>query len=75
MLGVPKRQNGKLLLFVMGKKHIVVLLFVRLKASKRRRHIVLILTGLGTPKQSARTVLWDLVKRVNTDTDWPDFFY
>ena len=58
LFGVPKRQNGKLRLFVMGKKHIIVVfLFVRLIAPKRRRHIVLILVGFGTQTKRAHSIM------------------
>ena len=51
--------------FLWGKKHIVVFLFVRPAAQKfLTSHIVLILT-FWYPKQSARTILWDLVKTEN----------
>ena len=57
-----------------GKNILLLFLFVHPIAPKRQRHIVLIMTGFGTPKQSARTALRDLLKRVNTDNDGPDFF-
>ena len=53
---------------VMGKKQVVVLLFVRLIASKRRRQIVYISAGFGTLSK-VRTALWDLEKIVNAFTE------